>query len=421
MRNLYLIFALLGICGGCSVVKHRGHSPPQLEPLNAPRELSKATLPIYRIEPPDILDIEVVRTVPRADYVLNTTDVIRVRVGRDSIDKIIAGDLLSIRVPGAPAVTPVDGNFLVQPDGTVSLGTPFGSVRLVGLTLEEARKTIEQSLAKQLRAPETTIALAQAGIPVDGEFAIEIDGKVDFGKPYGRVQLDGLTLNGAREVLQQHFEKLLSEPSITLNLIQTSLLQQVVGEHLVGPDGFITLGIYGSVRVVGLTVDEANAAIEATLSAILDEPKVATSVLSYNSKLFYIITQGPGVGDAVYRYPITGNETVLDALSLIQGIPQGSSNRMWIARPSGERGKHQILPVKWDQLSAVAETSTNYQLLPGDRLYVQRDPFVTFDTRLAKFISPIERVLGFSILGAETATRFAGRVLAGGGNPRVGF
>ena len=42
---------------------------------------------------------------------------------------------------------------------------------------------------------------------------------------------------------------------------------------------------------------------------------------------------------------------------------------------------------------------------------------IAFDTRLAKIIAPIERIMGFTLLGTGVATRLTGRVLQGGGNP----
>ena len=57
-------------------------------------------------------------------------------------------------------------------------------------------------------------------------------------------------------------------------------------------------------------------------------------VVAYNSKVYYIITQGAGLGDSVRRLPVTGNETVLDAISQIGGLSQVSSKNIWIARPS---------------------------------------------------------------------------------------
>ena len=72
----------------------------------------------------------------------------------------------------------------------------------------------------------------------------------------------------------------------------------------------ITLGGYGSVSVVGMTVEQAKTAIEWRLSQLLEEPEVSVKVYSYNSKVYYVITQGAGLGDQVVRLPVMGNETV---------------------------------------------------------------------------------------------------------------
>ena len=67
-------------------------------------------------------------------------------------------------------------------------------------------------------------------------------------------------------------------------------------------------------------------------------------MFAYNSKVYYVITEGAGFGDNVRRLPITGNETVLDAISQVQGFSRLSSKNIWIARPS-PAGCDQILPV----------------------------------------------------------------------------
>jgi len=71
-------------------------------------------------------------------------------------------------------------------------------------------------------------------------------------------------------------------------------------------------------------------------------------VIGYNSKVYYVITQGAGLGDNVRRVPITGNDTVLDALAAVKGLSQVSSTRMWIARPSPSNPRNgKILPVDY--------------------------------------------------------------------------
>ena len=425
-RGLFisLLLCLLGGLTGCQSLKRAQHFPGNLPPAVAPdtpRELSKVVMPTYRIEPPDILNIEAVRLVPRSPYTLNTVDLLKIRIQRTTIDRLLPGDMVVVRVPGAPGLAPIDGEFLVQPSGLLSLGPPYGGINVLGLTLEEAESRVEEHLSRTLEAPRTILSLGLTGMAADDEFAVEVGGTIDFGHPFGRVAVAGLTIDQARDRLRDHFSQFFEEPSVLINLLQTGLQQQITGEHLVGPDGTITLGMYGSVSVINLTVDEARMKIEAHLEQFLDEPRVAASVFSFNSKVYYVIAQGAGFGDQVYRFPITGTETVLDAVAQIQGLPEVSSSRMWIARPSPIDAQFQVLPIDWNQVTSLAGTTTNYQMLPGDRLFVAHDPLIAFDRATSKITAPIERMMGFSILGASTATRLSGRVLAGGGNPLARF
>lgn len=310
-----------------------------------PRELSKAVLPTYTIEPPDILVIGATHMVPRHPYHLKTLDVV------------------GIEVMGTLPDQPITGAFSIESGGLVNLGPSYGTVKVAGKTVDEARIAVE----------------------------------------------DHLRLN------------FLKEPRVTVSLTQLSGSQQISGEHLVGPDGTVTLGIYGSVSVVGHTLASAKAAIEWHLSQFLEEPEVSVDVYAYNSKVYYIITQGAGLGDGVYRFPITGNETVLDAISQVNGLTGVSSKRIWIARPSIQPGHVQILPVQWEAITAQAATETNYQILPGDRVFIAEDKLVAFDTSLGKLTAPLERIMGFVLLGTGTVTRLSGPVLRGGGNRQANF
>jgi polysaccharide biosynthesis/export protein len=134
--------------------------------------------------------------------------------------------------------------------------------------------------------------------------------------------------------------------------------------------------------------------------------------VAYNSKVFYIVTQGAGLGDNVRRLPITGNDCVLDAIAQVNGLSQISSKRIWIARPAPHNfGCQQILPIDWDAIAAGAQTATNYQLLPGDRLYISEDELSTFTNVVGKVTAPFERIAGILGLGNGTIRGFqtAGR------------
>jgi polysaccharide export outer membrane protein len=297
-----------------------------------PKELDKTSLPTYVVEPPDILLIDAVRLVPRPPY------------------RVEPQDALLIQVANVLPTEPIAGLYLVDPDGTVNLGLSYGSVRVVGMTLEEAKEAIERHLRVNFKDPQAAVALGQS--------------------------------RG---------------------------LQQIRGEHLVRPDGTVNLGTYGNVYVAGRTLPEAKALIEAHLTQFLSDPEISIDVAGYNSKVYYVITDGGGLGESVIRLPITGNETVLDAISQVNGLPPvASKKRIWIARPApSQMCCEQILAVDWKAITQKGLTATNYQLLPGDRLYVHSHTLVALDVAMSRIIAPFERLSGAIFLGSGVVRTLA--------------
>ena len=182
----------------------------------------------------------------------------------------------------------------------------------------------------------------------------------------------------------------------------------------------VFLGVYGSVPVAGYTLRQAAAAIRETLAkqvfADADglNPEfllVILDVTQYNSKRYYVIFDGGGAGEQVYPFPITGSETVLDALGNAFGLPVVASKRnIWVARRCPHPGHpEQILPVDWVGITQHGITTTNYQIMPGDRIYVKAQRIITLDTTLARILAPVERVFGITLLGATTVNQIQGR------------
>ncbi|MGE0759542.1 MAG: hypothetical protein AB7O38_21165, partial [Pirellulaceae bacterium] len=73
----------------------------------------------------------------------------------------------------------------------------------------------------------------------------------------------------------------------------------------------------------------------------------------------------------------------------------------------------------WYAITEQGSAGTNFQVFPGDRVFVAEDGMVAFDNRLAKLLAPLERTMGFILLGTGTVTRLSGPVLRGGGNPQA--
>jgi len=238
--------------------------------------------------------------------------------------------------------------------------------------------------------------------PINGVYVVEPGGMLDLGPSYGKVMVGGQSLEEAQDAVFRHLKRVLKEPQVSLTLAQAAGQQQISGEHLVGPDGTINLGTYGSVYVTGLTLEEAKEKIEKHLDAYLDAPLVSVDVFSYNSKVYYVITEGAGQGDNIARFPVTGNETVLDALAQINGLSRLSSKDVWIARPAPSGvGCDQILPVDIEAIMKGAATGTNYQILPGDRVFIAQDHMIAFAGLIEKWTAPFERMFGFALLGSS--------------------
>lgn len=258
--------------------------------------------------------------------------------------------------------------------------------------------------------PLDAVSIFSSGLPEEaiivGDFTVQPNGTIQLGGTLGLVRAAGRSVEQLQKDIQGKLEEDYNEPKLWITLAQLATQQQISGDHLVAPDGKVNLGTYGRVRVVGMTIEEARASIQAHLNQYLENPEIALDVLGYNSKVIYVVTQGAGLGDQVVILPAKGNETVLDAIGQINGLESTSSTRMWVARPgSNQCGGDQILPVDWLAVTQRGDITTNYQLLPGDRLYVSEDKLVALDTAMGKIISPIERIFGVTLLGTSTLQR----------------
>jgi polysaccharide export outer membrane protein len=277
------------------------------------------------------------------------------------------------------------------------------------LTIDAISLTPKSPYALQ---PLDVVSIYTSGLleedTISGEYSVQPNGTVQLGFSYGSVAAAGKTVEQLQADIIALLRRDFRNAGAWLTLLQTSAQQQIAGEHLVAPDGKVNLGTYGRVRVVGMTIEEARTAVQAHLTQYLDNPQIALDVFGFNSKVFYVVTQGAGLGDQVVIMPSKGNETVLDAIGQIQGLESNSSTRMWIARPGyNECGGDQILPVDWVAITQRGDIQTNYQILPGDRIYVSEDKLVALDTAIAKIVSPIERLFGVTLLGTQTAQRLA--------------
>jgi polysaccharide biosynthesis/export protein len=335
-----LAVCVLAAITGCHAVDFYTPAMHQVVPSGSapPRELAMVSLPPYRIGPPDELSLNAISLVPLPSY----------RIG--------PLDALQISTDGTLTKYPIRGQFVVDGEGNVNLGPPYGVVHVAGRTSQEAEAEILRNLQLFLKEPKVSVQLSRSDAGV-----------------------------------------------------------RLTDHYTVGPDGVINLRCYGMVYVTDKTVVEARKAIEAQLAQYFDSPQVTVEIRRYNSKSYYVITDSvlDSGNESMWRFPITGNETVLDALCLTQTqTTHLSASTIWVARPTpGDSDCEQILPVDLDAITQGGVTTTNYQIMPGDRIYVIPDSLVEANTVISRVSDPMKRVLsimyttGDTVRGTQTLGR----------------
>ncbi len=206
----------------------------------------------------------------------------------------------------------------------------------------------------------------------------------------------------------------------------------ISGERLVRPDGKISLGFYGDVYVAGLTIPEIKEKIIFHLRKFLtdevlglieidpdtngpimgedNKPKIIdprdcdrvfVDVTAYNSKNYYVEGDVGSPG----RLPITGNETVLDAIHFAGGlIPTAAPQNIRLVRPAPPGACcEQLLPVNLAAIISGGDSTTNYQIMPGDRIVVYRDPIVRTTVFIDRLAAPFQTVLNSILQYSFTA------------------
>lgn len=184
----------------------------------------------------------------------------------------------------------------------------------------------------------------------------------------------------ARDVLPAY----IVEPGDVL-LVQPADLDSPVrlpSDQPVLPDGNIELGRYGRLRVAGKSVEEIEAEVQGIIRReTKDAGPITVRLIGRQSKVFYVL----GEVNAPGAYPLSGRETVLDAIVAAGGLTdQANQSRITYSEPTPPDSCRVVLPVCYRDIVQLGDTSTNYQLKPGDRIYV---PSLTFCEQLEQTIS----------------------------------
>jgi len=134
----------------------------------------------------------------------------------------------------------------------------------------------------------------------------------------------------------------------------------------VRPDGIITLPLVGEVKAVGLTPNQLQDQLTASLSKILSDPQVTVIVIGISSLSFNIMGNvlKPGY------YPLVRPVTILDAIALSGGFRDfAKEKKIYILRTSPE-GKQQKIYFNYKDVIRGRNMAQNILLQPRDTLVI---------------------------------------------------
>ncbi len=126
-----------------------------------------------------------------------------------------------------------------------------------------------------------------------------------------------------------------------------------------------------------------------------DSTRVFVDVTAYNSKFYFV--QGdvakPG------KMPWTGSDTVLDALNYAGGfLPHADSSDFRLIRPDAAAGKPaRTYKIDWDAIAIRGDKTKNYQIFPGDRLWVGRSKLVQSTMYLDRLAASLHTLVNTSL------------------------
>lgn len=312
-------------------------------------------------------------------------------------------DLLIVEALEALPGRPISGERLVRPDGTISLGF-YGNVHVRGLSLEQVKAKIVLHLRSYLNDEilGLTSYVTRAEAEARGFEIIEDEGghQDERAAPEaGKAEDKSAALGGARPEsgrMQPRLRKAARRTGADDNGSAAVDEAEEEGDEA-GPESAEPTIRIPSGSKVTITIEPIDppAPLESTgaekpaperevkpkpedefvnvrVPAVKSD-RVFVDVVAYNSKHYYVLGDVGSPG----RLVVTGRDTVLEALGHAGGfLPTADTKTVQLVRPQAGGRPAKVYPIDYEAIVQRGQVATNYQLFPGDRIVVKRNPTV---------------------------------------------
>lgn len=156
-----------------------------------------------------------------------------------------------------------------------------------------------------------------------------------------------------------------------------------MSDIMVGPDGYVQLPYAGSVKLAGLTLDEAKAVLSERIGQYLRFPDMSLVMKSYGVRKIYVMgeVKTPGIHELG-----ADNLNAYAAISSAGGMTRrGRSTQVQVLRVVGDTMYYKQLNIK--NYIKKHDLTQNVVLQDGDIVYVPRSNGIKFDEDILPYIN----------------------------------
>ena len=140
----------------------------------------------------------------------------------------------------------------------------------------------------------------------------------------------------------------------------------------VRPDGKISLPLIGDVPAMGKTASQLAAEISAKLKEYKENPQVSIVVKEVNSYAIYVLGEVTKPG----KYPLKIKTTLLQAITLAEGLTQTAARNKIVVFRFGKDGQQIKIKASYDDIVLRDGTVQNIELRRGDQIVVPSENMV---------------------------------------------
>jgi polysaccharide export outer membrane protein len=174
--------------------------------------------------------------------------------------------------------------------------------------------------------------------------------------------------------------------------------EDLSGEHVVGPDGRVTMPFVGPLKVAGLTRAESATAVKEALSKFYANAVVSVRVQAYASN--HVVVLGRVQTPGAISFP--SRPTLLEALARAGGVARDATGTLpALTHCSIIRGRDKVAWVDLGKLLESGDPSLNVRLRAGDVVFVPEwEDLPVYVLGQVERPGPIRWTPGLSILDA---------------------